>query len=282
MPNIYFPYLNLSFNISPIAFKVFGIAIYWYGIIITSGIICGALISSYMAKKENVNPDIITDFIMYDIIFALIGARAYYVAFNWDYYHANLGQIINTRQGGIAIYGAIIVSILVAVIYTKYKKISFWQFTDLAVYGLVVGQIIGRYGNFTNKEAFGGYTENIFAMRILQSEAKLPISQDLLNHIQVAFGQNYIQVHPTFFYESCWNIGVLVLLLIYRKYRKNYGELFFLYLASYGIGRFWIEGLRTDQLIVPSINIPISQIIAILSVVLGLIGIIICRRVRKK
>lgn len=282
MPNIYFPNLNLSFNISSVAFNVFGIPIYWYGMIITLGIISGALISSYMAKKENVNPEIITDFIMYDIIFALLGARIYYVIFNWEYYRANPVQILNIRQGGIAIYGAILTSVIVAIIYTKCKKISFWQFTDLAVYGLVVGQIIGRYGNFTNKEAFGGYTENLFAMRILQSEAKLPISQDVLNHIQVAFGQNYIQVHPTFFYESCWNIGVLILLLIYRKYRKNYGEIFFLYLIGYGIGRFWIEGLRTDQLIVPIINFPISQIIAILSVVLGLIGIFTCRRVRKK
>lgn len=282
MPSIYFPYLNLSFNISPVAFKVFGIEIYWYGIIITLGIIMGTFVTSYMAKKEKINPEIITDFVMYDIIFALIGARAYYVIFNWEYYYANPGQIFNTRQGGIAIYGAILSSIVVAVIYTKYKKVPFWQFADLAVYGLVVGQIIGRYGNFINKEAFGGYTENPLAMRILQSEAKLPISQDVLNHIQVAFGQNYIQVHPTFFYESCWNIGVLILLLVYRKYRKNYGEIFFLYLASYGIGRFWIEGLRTDQLIVPIINFPISQIIAILSVIMGVIGIIICRRVGKK
>lgn len=281
MPNIYFPYLNLSFNISPIAFEIFGVSIYWYGIIITLGIILGTLTAAYMAKKEGINPEIITDFVLYDMFFAIIGARVYYVLFNWEYYSANPGQILNTRQGGIAIYGAILSSIIVAIIYTKYKKISFWQFADLAVYGLLVGQILGRYGNFVNKEAFGGYTENILAMRILQSEAKPPISQDVLNNLQTAFGQTYIQVHPTFFYESCWNIGVLILLFIYRKYRKCNGELFFLYLASYGVGRFWIEGLRTDQLIMPIINFPISQIIAILSVVMGIIGIIVCRSKKK-
>lgn len=281
MPNIYFPYLNLEFNISPVAFSVFGVSIYWYGIIITSGIVLGTLMAAYIAKKENVDSEIMTDFVLYDIIFALIGARAYYVLFNWDYYRANPGQILNIRQGGIAIYGAILTSLIVAVIYTRYKKISFWKFTDIAVYGLVLGQIIGRYGNFINKEAFGGYTENLLAMRILQSEAKLPISQDVLNHLQSAFGQTYIQVHPTFFYESCWNIGVLILLFIYRKYRKASGELFFLYLAGYGVGRFWIEGLRTDQLIVPGINFPISQIIAILSVILGVVGMTACRRKRK-
>lgn len=281
MPNIYFPYLNLSFNISPIAFEIFGVSIYWYGIIITLGIILGTLTAAYMAKKEGINPEIITDFVLYDMFFAIIGARVYYVLFNWEYYSANPGQIFNTRQGGIAIYGAILSSIIVAIIYTKYKKISFWQFADLAVYGLLVGQILGRYGNFVNKEAFGGYTENLLAMRILQSEAKPPISQDVLNNLQTAFGQTYIQVHPTFFYESCWNIGVLILLFIYRKHRKCNGELFFLYLASYGVGRFWIEGLRTDQLIMPIINFPISQIIAILSIVMGIIGIIVCRSKKK-
>lgn len=281
MPNIYFPHLNLSFNISPVAFEIFGIKIYWYGIIITLGMILGTAISAYMAKKEDLDPELIMDFVLYDIIFALIGARLYYVLFNWEEYRGNLLQVFNIRQGGIAIYGAILTSIVVAVIYTKRKKISFWRFADLAVYGLLVGQIIGRYGNFVNKEAFGGYTDNLFAMRILKNEAKLPISQDVLNHLQTAFGQTYIQVHPTFFYESCWNIGVLIILFIYRKYRKNYGEIFFLYLAGYGVGRYWIEGLRTDQLIVPGIDFPISQIIAILSVVVGIIGITVCRRERK-
>ena len=154
MPNIYFPYLGLSFNIDPIAFKIFGISIYWYGIIITTGILLGTLMAAWIAQKENIHSEIITDFVLYDIIFAIIGARLYYVLFNLDYYVANPSQIFNIRQGGIAIYGGIIASIIVALIYTKRKSISFLKFADISVYGLLVGQIIGRYGNFVNKEAF--------------------------------------------------------------------------------------------------------------------------------
>lgn len=282
MPNIYFPHLNLQFNISPIAFNLFGLPVYWYGIILTTGIILGTLLSMKMAQKEGINPEYITDFVLYDILFALVGARLYYVVFNFEYYKANPIQILNIRQGGIAIYGAIIASIIVALIYTKRKKINFWQFADLAAYGLVLGQAIGRYGNFVNKEAFGDYTNNLFAMRILKGEAKLPISENVLNNIQTAFGQEYIQVHPTFFYESCWNIALLILLLLYRKYRKTNGEIFCLYLIGYGIGRFWIEGLRTDQLLLNFTNIPVSQVIAILSLILGIYGIFIRRKSSKQ
>ena len=282
MSNIYFPHLNLYFNINPVAFKIFGLSIYWYGIIITSGILLGTVFASYMAKREGLDPNLIIDFILYDIIFALIGARAYYVLFNFGYYKDNLMSIFNTREGGIAIYGGIIASIIVALVYTRVKKINFWRFADLATYGLVLGQAIGRYGNFVNKEAFGDYTNNILAMRILKSEAKLPISENVLSHVQSAFGQEYIQVHPTFFYESCWNIVLFLILLVYRKYRKNNGEIFLLYLTGYGIGRFWIEGLRTDQLLIGTTHIAISQVVAIFSIILGIIGIFMCRKAPNK
>lgn len=278
MPNIYFPYLNLQFNISPIAFTIFGMPIYWYGIIITTGIILGTLLAMKIAQKEGLDSEIILDFVLIDAVFAIIGARLYYVIFNFDYYWANPIQILNTRQGGIAIYGAVIVSIIVAVFYTRKRKVSFGKFADCAAYGLILGQIIGRYGNFVNKEAFGDYTNNIVAMRILKNEAKLPISENVLNHVQTAFGAEYIQVHPTFLYESCWNIGILLIMLFYRKYKKGNGEIFCIYLIGYGIGRFWIEGLRTDQLLVPIVQFPVSQIVAILSIIMGIIGIIKCRK----
>ena len=281
MPNIYFPHLNLSFNIDPIAFTVFGIPIYWYGIILTSGILLGLCMSMYISKKEGVSTDIIFDFLLYDIIFAIIGARTYFVIFNWSYYKEHLGEILNLRQGGIAIYGAIIASFIVAVIYTRMKKISLWQFGDIAAYGLLVGQAIGRYGNFVNKEAFGDYTNNFLAMQIMKSEAATQVTQKMLDNIVVREGVEFIQVHPTFFYESCWNLILLIILLIYRKYRKGVGEIFFLYIAGYGLGRFWIEGLRTDQLIVPGINIAASQIVAVVSIVAGIIGVVWCRKSSK-
>ncbi|MEG0706203.1 MAG: prolipoprotein diacylglyceryl transferase [Cellulosilyticaceae bacterium] len=282
MPNVSFPYLNLSFEIDPIAFNLFGMPVYWYGIILTTGILLGLLMAMYIAKKEGIDPDIIFDFLLYDIVFAIIGARTYFVIFNWDHYKDNLGSILNLREGGIAIYGAIIASILVAIIYTKMKKIEFWKFGDIAIYGLLVGQTIGRYGNFVNKEAFGDYTNNFLAMRILREDAATPLTQNIIDHIVVENGMEYIQVHPTFFYESVWNLGLLIILLIYRKYKKADGEIFFLYLAGYGVGRFWIEGLRTDQLILNNINIPASQVVAIISIIVGLIGFIVCRKNYRK
>lgn len=183
IPNIYFPNLGLSFQLNSEAFNLFGLSVYWYGIILTSGIILGTLLACYIAKKEKIDPDIMTDFVLYDILFALLGARTYFVIFNWEYYKANPMQILNIRQGGIAIYGAVIASIIVAIIYTRKKKVRFLHFADIATYGLILGQAIGRYGNFFNKEAFGGYTNNLFAMAILKSEAKLPISEEVLNHV---------------------------------------------------------------------------------------------------
>ncbi|OOB78391.1 MAG: prolipoprotein diacylglyceryl transferase [Epulopiscium sp. Nuni2H_MBin003] len=278
MPNIYFPYLNLSFNIDNIAFTLFNLPIYWYGIILTSGILLGTQMAAFMGKKERINPELVYDFIMIDLIFAIIGARIYYVIFKWSYYKDNLSQIFNLRQGGIAIYGAIITSVIVAYIYTQKKRLIFWQFGDIWAYGLLVGQAIGRYGNFVNKEAFGEYTDSLFAMRILKDEAAQSFSPLILENLVVENELTYIQVHPTFFYESTWNICLLIILLLFYKNKKAHGEIFFLYIAGYGLGRFWIEGLRTDQLIIPVIDIAISQVVAILSVVFGITAFILCRR----
>lgn len=280
IPNIYFPHLGISFHLESRAFTLFGIDIYWYGIIITAGIILGTYLSCWIAKKEKLDPNLFMDFILYDIVFALIGARVYYVLFRWSDYKDNLFQVFNTRQGGLAIYGGVIASILVAIIYTRCKRIKFAHFADIATFGLILGQAIGRYGNFFNKEVFGGYTDNVLAMALLKTEAKPPITEDVLNHIQTfsQFGSaEYIQVHPTFFYESTWNFLLLIGLLIYRKHRKSYGEIFCLYLIGYGIGRAWIEAIRTDQLLLWHTQLPVSQVIAIGSIILGIIGILFCR-----
>ncbi|WP_010169050.1 prolipoprotein diacylglyceryl transferase [Candidatus Epulonipiscium viviparus] len=279
MPNIYFPNIGLSFNIDSVAFSIFGLPIYWYGIIITTGIILGTLLCAQLAKVEKISPDSVYDFIMIDIIFAIIGARIYYVAFKWDYYSNNIGQIFNLRQGGIAIYGAIIASIIVAIVYTRIKRINLLQFGDIWAPGLLLGQAIGRYGNFVNKEAFGDYTDGYFAMRILKSDAAHSLTPTILDNLVIDQGLTYIQVHPTFFYESTWNIVLLIILLIYYKRKKAHGEIFFWYIIGYGIGRFWIEGLRTDQLVIPGIGIPISQLVALFSIIVGILG---CLVVRKK
>lgn len=298
---IFFPHLggNLAekgLTINPIAFEVFGAPIYWYGIILTSGIILGLVLAMYIAKKENLNPDLILDFLLIDVVFAILGARLYFVAFRWDEYKDNLWSVLDIRSGGIAIYGAILASIVVAYIYTRKRRINFWHFGDIAAYGLLVGQAIGRYGNFVNQEAFGGEASSkaIFAMQITKSQAITHSTSKAIDSFTVYEKMlpdplkegamkvvEYVQVHPTFFYESTWNLGLLLLLLIYRPYKKYQGEIFFLYSIGYGIGRFWIEGLRTDQLVVEAVGIPASQIVAIGFMVLGLFGMIWCRMKKK-
>lgn len=281
VPNIYFPYLNWAFYIEPIAFEVFGVPIYWYGLIMTSAICLGTLLTCFLAQKEGLQTGVFSDYVLYTIFIAIIGARLYFVAFRWDYYKEHVGAIFNIRQGGIAIYGAVIASVITAIIYTHYKRIPFFKFADLATYGLLLGQIIGRYGNFFNMEAYGGYTDSFLAMALLKERAKPPISAELLAHL-VQFPQfgaaTYIQVHPTFLYESLWNTVLLVFLLTLRKRRTNDGIIFFIYLIGYGIGRFWIEGLRVDQLLIGGTQYPISQIIAIISIIMGITGIIFCRK----
>lgn len=280
IPNIYFPYLNKGFYIESVAFHLFGISVYWYGIIMATAILSGTLLVDYIGKKEGLTADLFNDYVLYALPFALIGARLYFVVFHWKYYFLNWREIINIRQGGIAIYGAVIASVIVALYYTKKRKVSFLHFADIAVLGLVLGQAIGRWGNFVNKEAYGRGTRCLFAMALAKNEAKGPFTQNVLEY-QVTFpqfgNQIYLLVHPTFLYESCWNLGLLLLLLGYRKYRKCRGELFFIYLIGYGVGRFWIEGLRTDQLLLWGTSIPVSQIVAIGSIILGIIGIIRCR-----
>ena len=281
-------------TINPIAASPFGIDIYWYGIILTSGIVFGLLMAMYIAKKEGIDPDTVLDFILWDIVFAIVGARLYFVAFRWDQYKDNLKEIFNLRNGGIAIYGAIIASIIVAAIYTNRKKINLWLFGDVAAYGLLVGQIIGRYGNFVNQEAFGGEaTEKaLFAMQIAKTQAIAHSTSKTIEGFKTytktlvdAAGLEkvvaYVQVHPTFFYESCWNLILLIVLLFYRPYKKAKGEIFFLYIMGYGVGRLWIEGLRTDQLVVQGLGVPVSQIVAIISIVCGIVGIVLCRKSKK-
>jgi phosphatidylglycerol:prolipoprotein diacylglycerol transferase len=282
MPTIHFPNLNLSFSIDPVAFTIFGVPIYWYGMIITTGILLGLLTAVQIGKKEGLTSDDVFDFLLIDLVFAIIGARLYFVFGSLEYYLANPIEIFNLRKGGIGIYGAIIASVIVAIVYTKKKKINFWKFADVATFGLLVGQIIGRYGNFVNKEAFGDYTNSFFAMQLLKSEVNAPLTTKILENTVIMQGLEYIQVHPTFFYESTWNILLVLLLLGYRKYKKIHGEIFCLYVAGYGLGRFWIEGLRTDQLILPILGIPSSQVVAALSVIGGISAFIWCRKTRSR
>ena len=216
------------------------------------------------------DPELYLDFALYAIICSIIGARLYYVIFEWDYYKNNLLQIFNLRAGGLAIYGGVIAGTITMIVYTRMKKVSFFSMADTGVLGLVTGQIIGRWGNFFNCEAFGGYTDSLLAMRIRRALVNdNMLNADVLNHRIVENGVEYIQVHPTFFYESCWNLCLLLFMLWFRRYKKYDGQMLWIYLLGYGIGRFWIESLRTDQLILFGTGLPVSQALSLVLILVA-------------
>ena len=268
--DIAFPNLGLYLNNVPKGFSVFGFQIALYGVIIGIGVLCGVLMAAHVAKKEGMDPDMIWDFAIYAIIFSIMGARIYYVIFQWDMYKTNLISVFNLRNGGLAIYGAVIAAFLTLFVYTRIKKQSFLKMVDVCVPGLILGQAIGRWGNFTNREVFGGYTDNLVAMRLPKLAVRVrDITPDIDAHTIIINGIEYIQVHPTFLYESLWNLLILCLMLVYHKHKKFSGEIWLLYLGGYGLGRFWIEGIRTDQLYLTGTSIPVSQLIAIICVVVA-------------
>lgn len=235
--------------------------------------------ATYEAKRTGQNPDDYFDLAIIAIIFSVMGARIYYVIFSWDLYRDDLWNIFNLRQGGLAIYGGVIAAVITTVIFARVKKLSFPKLADTAGLGLILGQIIGRWGNFFNREAFGGYTDGLLAMQLpVNAVRPSDITAELAEHIVELDGVSYIQVHPTFLYESLWNLGILLILLLVRHYKKFDGEIFLLYLAGYGVGRFWIEGLRTDQLLIPSTSIAVSQVLAGILVIVSVIMLILLRK----
>ena len=262
-PDIRFPHLGIEIASLGKGITIGGFTIAFYGMIIAFGMVMGYLMTAFQAKRTGQEPDLYLDLALWDIVFAVIGARIYYVIFTWDYYKDNLLQIFNTRGGGLAIYGGVIAGVITTIIFGKVRKQNFFQLLDTACIGMITGQIIGRWGNFCNREAFGGYTNGLFAMQLKQSDvAASNLTHSVLKHAVEIDGTRYIQVHPTFLYESFWNIGVLIILLLFTKHRKYNGQIFLIYLLGYGLGRVWIEGLRTDQLIFFGTGVAVSQVLS--------------------
>ena len=243
--------------------SIFGFSIAYYGIVIVTGMMIAIWIAQREAKRTGQNPEQYLDLAMIGIAAGILGARIYYVIFAWDYYKDDLLSIFNIRQGGLAIYGGIIGACIAVVIYSRKKKQNFSLLMDTASMSIVFGQIMGRWGNFFNREAFGDYTNNLFAMQLPVSAVRAnEITQKMWDHVVTVNGVEYIQVHPTFLYESLWNVGVLLFLFWFRKRKKFNGEVFLMYLIGYGLGRIWIEGLRTDQLLLPVVGLPVSQLLS--------------------
>lgn len=252
-----------------VAFQLGPISIYWYGIIIATGVLIGLILANREGRRLALPKDTFTDLLVWAVPFALIGARTYYVIFQWDAYKHQPEKIIAIWEGGIAIHGALIGAVLTTIVFAKVKGISFWKLADIAAPSVLLGQAIGRWGNFMNQEAHGG-----------------PVTRDFLEGLflpDFIINQMYIDgtyYHPTFLYESLWSLtGVIVLLLLRRKAPLKRGELFLTYVIWYSIGRFFIEGLRTDSLMLAGV-VKMAQVVSIVAIVVSII-LIIVRRKRK-
>ena len=232
--SIHFPHLGIHLGHVGKTIQFLGIDIAYYGIVIAVSMIAGVALVLAEARRTGQDEDFYLDMLILSIVIGIVGARAYYVVFSWDSYKDDLLEIFNIRNGGLAIYGGILSGVATACIYTRRKKIPLGQMVDTACLGLVLGQILGRWGNFFNREAFGGYTDNLLAMQLpVDAVRQREITAQMWEHVQSIGGVAYIQVHPTFLYESMWNILVLAFLLWYRKKKRFQGEVFLLYLWAW-------------------------------------------------
>lgn len=250
--------------INPVAFSLGGLEVRWYGILIAFGILIAYFVGQKEAVKRGLPEDFLADLLIWAIPISIISARIYYVVMKWEYYGANPEKIIQIWNGGIAIHGALIGAVITAYIFSKKRGISFLKVADIAAPSILIGQIIGRWGNFVNQEAFGG-----------------PVSREFLENLMLPnwlIEQMYVQelgtyVHPTFLYESFWNLIGLVILLSLRKVNLQRGEIFFSYMIWYSIGRFYIEGMRTDSLYLAG-ELRSAQVVSIISIIIGIVAIV--------
>lgn len=281
--SIIFPNLHITLNNVEKGFYVGSFFIAFYGVIIAIGMLVGVSFILKEAKRVGFDEDKFLDICIITIVVGVIGARVYYVIFAWDYYKDNVMSVFNIRQGGLAIYGGVLAGTACVAVLCKLKQHQFLKVMDVCMFGVVIGQIFGRWGNFFNREVFGQYTDGLFAMLLpinsIRSNADL--TPEMLQNVVTISGVDYVSVHPTFLYESLWNLGLLIVMLLMRKRKKFEGQIFFTYLVGYGVGRFWIEGIRTDQLKLWGTSIPVSQALAAVMVVLG-IGLIVYYARREK
>lgn len=280
--DIAFPNLGIYLKDVPQGFYIGDFYIAFYGVIIGLGVMLGIVMAAHAGKVMGMNPDDVWDFALYAVVFSVIGARLYYVIFAWDSYKNDLLSIFNIRQGGLAIYGAVIGAFITLFVYTRIKKCKALNLGDAGVTGLILGQILGRWGNFFNREVFGEYSDGLLAMRLPMAAVRdhSDITENIRAHM--VEGTNYIQVHPTFLYESLLNLVVLIFMLWYMKRKAFDGEICLVYLGGYGIIRFFVEGIRTDQLKIPGTEIAVSQLLGMLLFIFAVSMDIGVRMYRKK
>ena len=254
---ISFPNLGITVDPSPVAFTVFGKDIYWYGIIIAMGFLLAVLYMMYRAPVFGLTADDTLDMVLWAVPIGVVCARLYYCIFYWELYKDNPVSVLYIWEGGLAIYGGIIGGAIVIIALSKIKKIPTLVMLDVASMGVIIGQFCGRWGNFMNREAHGSVTDSFFKMGLVDASGAVTY------------------YHPTFLYESVWNLVGFIGLHLYCKKRKFDGQMFLLYVAWYGLGRAWIEGLRTDSLYLFSTGIRVSQLVAAVSFVLATAAIVL-------
>lgn len=253
--------------INPIAIELGPLAIHWYGIIIGTGVFLGLWLAIRESERRGLAKDLFIDLLIYAVPIAIISARIYYVIFEWDnFYKDHPGEIIKIWNGGIAIHGALIGAVITAIIFTRKRGVSFWKVADIAAPSLILGQALGRWGNFINQEAFGGEVSRQFLENLM-------IPDFIINQMYI----NGAYHHPTFLYESLWNFAGFALLLLLRKVNLRQGELFLTYVIWYSIGRFFIEGMRTDSLMLFD-TLRMAQLVSLLLIIGGLILLVLRRK----
>lgn len=289
--DIRFPHLGIVLSHVGRYISIGNFEIMYYGIIIGIGFLAGLLIAQREAKRTGQNPELYMDYLLWMMIPAILGARAYYVVFSWDYYGKNPGEILNLRHGGLGIVGGVTAAVIILLLFAKKRGEKASLMLDTMTMSLLTGQIMGRWGNFFNREAFGGYTDGMLAMQIpvgyFEQYGRMGELRQtgLLEHLVTVQegGESllYVQVHPAFLYESLWNCLILLVIFLYRKHKKFDGELLCIYLMGYGAGRFFIEGLRVDQLKIGHTGIAVTQMVCMAAFAGGLIAMVIGRRRQK-
>jgi|SRR5699024_9203987 len=254
--------------INPVAFSLGSLEVRWYGIIIATGIVLAYMVVQKEMVKRGMHPDFLTDLLIWAVPISILSARLYYVLFSWEYYAQHPEKIIQIWEGGIAIHGALIGAFLTTFIYTKVRGVSFWKTADIAAPGILIGQIIGRWGNFMNQEAHGGPVSEQFLDNTI-------IPDWIMNQMTI----DGVTYHPTFLYESLWNVVGLILILVLRRFAIKRGELFLFYLTWYSIGRFFIEGMRTDSLY--SGVLRAAQVVSVITIVAAIVFFVFRRYVQK-
>ncbi|MFB5088674.1 prolipoprotein diacylglyceryl transferase [Psychrobacillus sp. PGGUH221] len=261
--------MNLLQAIDPVAFSLGPLEVRWYGVIIALGIILAFIVAQREMVKRGFHPEYLTDLLIWAVPLAIVGARIYYVIFKWDFYSQNPEKIIQIWNGGIAIHGALIASFLTAYFFTKKRGTSFWKLTDVVAPSLLIGQAVGRWGNFMNQEAHGGEVTRTFLENLM-------LPNWIIEQMYID-GKYY---HPTFLYESVWNIIGVIILISLRKVNLRRGEIFLLYIIWYSVGRFFIEGMRTDSLYLIG-DLRTAQVVSLLGIVIALI-LLVYRRITVK